>query len=74
MKTEFEIPFVIGSRIRAARQFRGFFQRELAEKCGCTEGYISLLEAGKKQPTLHTLFIIAEALGCELDIDFKERV
>lgn len=73
MKTEIELPFVIGARIKAARQYRCIFQKDLAEKCGCTEAYISLLEGGKKQPTLHTLFLIADALDCELDINFKPR-
>lgn len=73
MRTEIELPFVIGNRIKITRQFRCMFQKDLAAKCGCTESYISLLESGKKQPTLHTLFVIAEALDCELDISFRMR-
>lgn len=40
----------------------GISQEELAGKCGLDRTYISLLERGKRSPTINTLFSIADAL------------
>ncbi len=38
-------------------------QQELSLNTGLDRTYISLLERGKRQPTLKTLFLVASALG-----------
>ena len=47
---------------------RGLSQTQLAAKLGAsnlgiTQGYLSELEAGTKNPTLETILVIARALG-----------
>jgi len=43
-------------------------QSDLAERTDLSAAYISLIESGKKQPTLPTLETIADALGLSLDV------
>ncbi len=51
--------------LKALRNWRGMTQAEVAEKTGFTQGYLSDLEAGKREGTAQTLRMIAKAL----DID-----
>jgi transcriptional regulator with XRE-family HTH domain len=41
----------------------GFSQEELAYKCNLDRTYISLLERGKRNPTLNVLFSISYSLN-----------
>lgn len=41
----------------------GFSQEELAHKCDLDRTYISLLERGKRNPTINVLFSISAALN-----------
>jgi transcriptional regulator with XRE-family HTH domain len=43
-------------------------QSELAERTNLSAAYISLIESGKKQPTIPTLDAIAEAFELSLDV------
>lgn len=53
------------SRLRQRRIASGLTQRDLAgEKLSAS--YVSLLEAGKRQPTPETLRLLAAALSCEV--------
>jgi transcriptional regulator with XRE-family HTH domain len=51
-----------GDELRRLRKKRGLSQEALAHACGRHRTYVSLLERGKKSPTLRTLFMIASAL------------
>lgn len=51
-----------GKILRQLRTEGKFTQEELATDCGLDRTYISLLERGLRQPTLSTLFKIAEVL------------
>lgn len=46
----------------AARMNRGLSQRQLAERCGLTQSYLSRLERGARSPTLAQLGRLAEVL------------
>lgn len=50
-------------RLRAIRQRRDLTQAELAEKVGVFQTAISQFEQGRAQPSIETLYRIAEALG-----------
>lgn len=41
----------------------GLTQREIADRMGVDRSYVSGLEMGKRNPTIITLWVIAEALG-----------
>lgn len=55
-----------GPVLRRLRQEKGLSQEELAERVGmASHAHISRLESGHKQPTVETLFRLADALDVE---------
>ena len=52
-----------GKMLAADRIRQGISQEELAEKIGSGNVYISLLETGKRQPSLNAAILLAEALN-----------
>ena len=54
---------IIGKQIRQHRFCKRITQEELAFRIGTSAAYISLIECGKKKPSLHKLTLISEALG-----------
>ena len=52
----------LGSRLRKQRTSKGFTLRELSQKAGVSEGFLSQVENNVKAPSLETLFNICEAL------------
>lgn len=52
-----------GSLLQELRLESNLSQEKLAEESGLDRSYISLLERGKAQPTLETLFRIAATLN-----------
>jgi len=53
----------LGSFLRAQRKLAKFSLRELASRTNVSNAYISQLERGLHEPSLHVLRSIAEALG-----------
>ncbi|MBI1228158.1 MAG: helix-turn-helix domain-containing protein [Bacteroidetes bacterium] len=51
------------NKIRELREKKGMSQADLAKAAGLSMTYISLLEGGKKSPTLKSLEKISDALG-----------
>jgi transcriptional regulator with XRE-family HTH domain len=51
-----------GRVLRARRQAAGLSQEALASAAGLARNYISLLEIGKKSPTLRSIQLLAAAL------------
>lgn len=60
----------IGNAIKELRKQKGFKQIDFAEKCGLSQSYLSLIEKGKKEPTLSLLKQIASTLSMPLPILF----
>lgn len=59
-RTEFFEQF--GRRLRLVRVHRGLSQVVLAHRAGFVPQHISNLERGFKQPTLFSVFVLAEVL------------
>lgn len=57
-----------GSLLREARTAAGLSQAALAQKCGVTQGVISVYESGRRQPSVPTLTALIAATGYELDL------
>jgi transcriptional regulator with XRE-family HTH domain len=51
-----------GHILREARKSQGISQETLALESGVDRNFVSLLERGKNQPTLGTIFKLAKAL------------
>ena len=62
----------IGNKIKERRKVLQLTQQELANRCELTKGYISQLESDSVSPSLETLEIILEVLGCSLSDFFKD--
>lgn len=54
---------LVGANIREARLAAGMTQEDLAERSGFSQQYISGLERGKRNPTIVSLYELAQALG-----------
>jgi transcriptional regulator with XRE-family HTH domain len=57
---------VIGQTIHELRAKRGLTLDEVAERSGCTSGFLSQIERNKAVPSITTLYAIAEALGVQI--------
>ena len=58
------IPVCFGKILRRMRKEAGLSQEQLALNADIQRNFVSLLELGQKQPTITTLFKLAEALRC----------
>lgn len=58
----------LGNSIKAFRKGRKLSQSDLAGMCGITSTYLSLVENGKKEPTIALIKVIAEKLVVPLPI------
>jgi len=54
----------VGKAVRVARAARGISQKALAERLGVSANYLSLIENGKRQPSLSLL----QRVGRELEV------
>jgi transcriptional regulator with XRE-family HTH domain len=63
----------LGAEIKVRRQELGLSQDDLAGRCELDRPYISLIEVGKKQPSLSVLWRIATGLEWRLST-LAERV
>lgn len=53
---------LLGRAIRSRREHLGLSQEKLAEQCGFDRTYISMLERGKRNPSLLNLLKLAKGL------------
>ena len=54
---------LVGQNVRRVRLKKGLTQEELSDRSGFTQQYLSGLENGRRNPTVVTVFELAEALG-----------
>lgn len=52
----------VGTNFMRLRKARGLTQEQVSEKSGYGQNYISWLERGRRNPTVITLFLLAEAV------------
>ena len=64
---------LVGERLRAARHERGLSLAALAEAAGVGKGSLSEIENGARNPTLSTLYALADTLGVPLATLLAER-
>lgn len=63
----------LGAKVRERRDLRGLTQQELADKSGLSKVTIGQIERGNAEPSIGTLGKIAQALECELELDFLPK-
>lgn len=69
-----DLAALVGERVRSARQQQGLTVGALAEAAGIGKGSLSELEHGTRNPTLGTLYSLANALGVPLASLLSDRV
>lgn len=57
-----------GKELRIARVGGGLTQRQLATRAGVSQGFVSLVERGMRQPRWDIACSLAAACGCELGL------
>ena len=57
----------LGARLRVARRQAGLSLRELARQLSVSPSFLSQMENGKSQPSVATLYSIAQVLGVSID-------
>jgi transcriptional regulator with XRE-family HTH domain len=62
----------LGEKLRKRRELLGVLQSQLAALSGISTRTIQLVEQGKGNPSLDTLFQLAEPLGLRFDLLLKE--
>jgi transcriptional regulator with XRE-family HTH domain len=65
----------VGAAIRTRREAAKLTLEELAHQAGLTVGHLFVVESGRTNPTLQTLFRVASALGVKVGalMDEAER-
>ena len=53
---------LVGNNCARIRNARGWTQEELAERSGLSQQYLSGLERGRRNPTIVTIYELAQAL------------
>lgn len=53
---------LVGLNVKRLREKRGLTQEQLAEKSGFTQQYLSDLERGRRNPTIVSVYELAQAL------------
>ena len=62
----------LGARLRKVRLSSGLSLREVARRLGVSPSFVSQLETGKSQPSVGTLYALAQLLGISIDELFTE--
>ena len=57
----------LGGRLRKVRLATGMSLREVARQLGVSPSFVSQLENGKSQPSVATLYSLAQLLGVSID-------
>lgn len=68
MKSKEDLQLIIGKRIKQLREDKKVPQQDLAAKCNIEKSNLSRLEAGGTNPTIYTLYKIAQ----NLDVTISE--
>jgi len=54
---------LVGRNVRKIRKAKGLTQEVLAEVSGVSQQYVSDLERGRRNPSVITLYVLAQAMG-----------
>ncbi|MGW1345822.1 helix-turn-helix domain-containing protein [Kribbella sp. NPDC002412] len=63
----------LGLQLRTARQKSGMTLRELARRLSVSPSFLSQIENGKSQPSVATLYSMAQTLGVSIDHLFESE-
>jgi transcriptional regulator with XRE-family HTH domain len=67
-----QVLLALGKRLRDLRAKQGFSQEAFADRCGLHRTAMSLIERGKRVPSLRTLLTLSQGFGISLSELLKE--
>jgi transcriptional regulator with XRE-family HTH domain len=67
-----QVLLALGKRLRELRAKRGFSQEAFADHCGLHRTAMSLIERGKRVPTLRTLLTLSRGFDISLSELLKD--
>lgn len=67
-----DLLIAIGGKLRHRRELLGLHQSQLSALSGVSVRTIQLVEQGKGNPSLHTLLLLAEPLGLQLEFLLRD--
>ena len=56
---------LVGRNVRRIRIEKGLTQEDLADRAEVSQHYVSVLENGRRNPTIETIGVLAKALGVD---------
>jgi transcriptional regulator with XRE-family HTH domain len=68
-----DVRHMVGRNVQRLRKAAGLSQAALADRMGVDRAYVSGLELGQRNPTILTLWHVAQALGVKPGQFFDER-
>ena len=72
-RAEEDVRRMVGRNVQRLRKAAGLSQAALAERMGVDRADVSGLELGQRNPTILSLWHVAEALGAQLQHFFQEE-
>jgi len=67
-----QVLLALGRRLRELRHEQGFSQEAFADHCGLHRTAMSLIERGKRTPSLRTLLALSRGFGISLSQLLKD--
>ncbi len=67
-----QVLLALGKRLRDLRAKQGFSQEAFADRCGLHRTAMSLIERGKRVPSLRTLLTLSQGFGISLSELLKD--
>jgi transcriptional regulator with XRE-family HTH domain len=67
-----QVLLALGKRLRELRAAQGFSQEAFADHCGLHRTAMSLIERGKRVPSLRTLVTLSQGFGISLSELLKD--
>lgn len=65
--------FLVGKNIKKQRKLKKWTQKELAEKCNLSDGFIGDIESDTfRTISLNTLYMVAKVLGVNIKVLFDD--
>lgn len=64
---------LVGRNVKRLRIAARLSQAELSERMGVDRAYVSGLELGQRNPTIISLWHVAQALGVKIKLFFDEK-
>lgn len=61
-----DVRLLVGRNVRKLRLAKGLTQEQFSERSGFSQQYLSDLERGQRNPTIVTIFELAQSLGVDL--------